>query len=152
MNKLLPLALVLFTASYAESQETYSGPANAEQMAGVTDMVNIVNRKLCKSLGLASGCSQGLACTTVVPPAAGGASCSPAQARNAGVRIFPQTFAGREEFFQWRIALTKFNELRAEIVAANQAVQKESWDTGTQTEKDAMCVAAKLSAGCLLYP
>jgi hypothetical protein len=113
-------------------------------------MVAANNNSVCAAVDLASGCTQAQACTAA--NATGGASCTAAQARNANVRIFPQTFAGREEFFQFRIALPKFLELRAEIVNLNQAHAKRTWDAGNQTVRDGMCTAAGLAAGCLLYP
>jgi hypothetical protein len=93
---LLYLTFLSLVATNIRAQETYSIPATANQVSKLTVILVANNEKTCLKLNLATTCTQAQACTTAGAP--GGASCSAAQARNANVRIYPTTQAGREEF------------------------------------------------------
>jgi hypothetical protein len=149
MKKLLLFALVLLAAPVV-AQETYSVPANAGQVADLTSIVDAVNGRTCEAQALSTACTQAQACVSA--NAAGGASCTAAQARAANVRIYPNTQAGREEYVQFKIALAKFNELKADIVARGLQRLCQFWATANQTQKDALCTGSGQTAGCLLCP
>jgi hypothetical protein len=100
------------------------------------------------SLGLATSCTQAQACTAANAP--NGASCNAAQARSVGARIFPATEAGREEFVIFQITVPEFNRMREKIAQRHQELLCVFWGTANQTQKDAICTAASLPAGCLL--
>lgn len=92
----LALAVVVLFSGVAMGQESYTVNATAGQVTDLTAIVDISNEQVCRGLGLALTCTQAQACTAKGAP--GGASCTAVQARGAGVRIYPQTLAGREEF------------------------------------------------------
>lgn len=135
---LLALALLAFTAS-ASAQETYSLPASANNVTTLTGVITAQNGALCAAYGLARTCTQAQVCAAA--GATGGSGCTAAQARNAGVRIFPLTQAGREEFAQHKIAAPKFAELISEQQAENRRSFCEAWNAANQTQRDSACTA-----------
>jgi len=151
MKKLLLVALILGAAARtASSQETYSISAGAGNVSDLTAVVDVSNAKTCERNSLAPTCTQAQVCTAVSAP--GGASCTAAQARGANVRIFPNTQPGREEYVTFQIALPKFNEIKADILARGQQQLCKFWTTATQPQKDALCTSSGQAAGCLLCP
>ena len=153
MKKAL-LVLVLL-ASPAAAQETYTLSAAATNVTELTAIVTASNGRLCERYALASTCTQAQACTAAVTAGTtvgGGAACTATQARAAGIRIYPISQPGREEFVMYAIAVPAFNAMKATIVSRTQEVQCQNWQTATQPQKDAVCTASGLSAGCLLCP
>ena len=158
MRKAVLGLAVLLWPLLSEAQETYTINANANQVSDLTTIVGNENGQVCDQLALPLGCTQAQACTAANAP--GGASCTAAQARGAGVRIYPQTQAGREEFVTFRVAAPKFQELRAGVPSFSQKKQCDFWATapraGATGSRDAMCAAAGLPtsvnapAGCEL--
>ena len=159
MRKLL-LALMFLAAPWAAAQETYTLNATAGQVADLTTIVGNENFQVCDKVGLAAGCTQAQACTSATPPLS--SSCTAAEARGAGVRIYAQTQAGRDEFVTFRVAAPKFQELRAGVSSFSHKKQCDFWATapraGATGSRDAMCAAAGLPtsvsapAGCELCP
>lgn len=146
---LIVLAFVLTTAA-AEAQETYSVNATAGQ---VTDLVSIAaaeNEKVCYRYNLALTCTQAQACTAA--GAAGGASCTAAQARAAQARIFPATQAGREEFVTFKMLAPVFIDQRASIGGWHRERLCIFWSSANQTQKDALCTGSGQSTNCNLCP
>jgi hypothetical protein len=148
MRKTLPLVLVVLLAAVAaEAQETYSvGPASAAQVTTLTTVISALNRETCLRYSLAASCTQAQACAAA--GATGGSGCSAAQARAAGVRIWPATFAGREEFTTHGIAVPGFNAL---VSAQNNETRRifcDGWTAATVTQRNNACTAIGLSAGC----
>ncbi len=146
--KVLPLVLVvLLAAVVAESQETYSvGPASAAQVTTLTTVTSALNRETCLRYSLAAACTQAQVCTAA--GAAGGSGCTAAQARTAGVRIWPATFAGREEFTTFGIALPGFNALVAAQNTETRRIFCDGWLAANTTARNNACSALSLSAGC----
>jgi hypothetical protein len=142
------LAFVLFAASVpAFAQETYSLPAGAGNVTTLSVVITGMNGGICVASGLPRTCTQAQACTATGAP--GGASCSAAQARAAGIRIYPLTQPGREEFVTWVIAVPKFLELVAAQQAEMVRAACEAWNALTQGQRDTVCTATLgLPAGC----
>lgn len=125
------LCLVAFFALMAGTvfgQETYSLPASAGNVTTLTSVINFQNGELCARLSLPRTCTQAQACVAPGCLAAGGASCSAAQARAAGCRVYPaSTQAGREEFVTFFIAAPRFIELVAMQNAESKRAFCEAW-------------------------
>ena len=168
MKKALLFALMLFGFAAAASAqtptptpapETYSIPATTNRVTQLIQVVNMRNEKTCLRLWKQAGtnpwtpsttCTQAQAC--VVAGATGGASCTAAQARNAGARIWVQTQSGREEFVTFGIAAPSFDDQYNAVPGWDQIMQCNTWNAGSQAVKDSMCVAASRPVPCTLYP
>ena len=147
MRKLLFLAVVLFAPS-VWAQETYSLTANTAQVADLTLMVTTNNERTCDTLRQPLTCNQAQACTAA--NAAGGSSCTSAQARAANARIFPNTQAGREEFVAFGLVAPRFQTLKPEVIAWDQDKFCRTWRGANQTTREGMCTSAGLPATCTL--
>lgn len=141
-----PLLLLLLLAPVAWTQEDYTISANANQVADLTWIVSVANTKTCINWGLSAGCTQAAACTAA--NAAGGASCTAAQARAAQARVWPQTQAGRQEFVIFEIAAPGFQTLRTEANNFGRQAYCAWFNAQTQGVKDGVCTAIGLPAGC----
>jgi hypothetical protein len=150
MQKLIPLLIValLALAGAAQAQETYSIPANAGQVATLTDILTYANIDTCQRLVSANTCTQAQACTAA--NAASGASCTAAQARAANARIWLNTQSGREEFVIFQIAAPRFLDLAAGLASLKATIQARAAALATQTAKDSSCTDLGLPTGC--YP
>jgi bifunctional ADP-heptose synthase (sugar kinase/adenylyltransferase) len=153
MRKLIVTLAVLFAAAAsASAQESYSTPATAQQVTDLTEGIGSFNVKTCKRLILAVGCTQAQAC--VAANAAGGASCTAAQASATvpSCRIYVTTTqAGREEFVNKVFVAPQFNDLKAVTPAINQYRGCLKWQTDNQTARDGSCTAAGITPPCTLY-
>jgi len=148
MRNLVIVALVAL-APYAAAQENYNVPASAQQVADLTAVVTGANLRTCLLWGKAAGCTdQGASGTCVAAGAAGGSSCTAAQARAANARIFPATQAGREEFVQFKIAAPTFVAMKNELPTFSRAAYCSWFGLQTQTTQDSECTKIGLSAGC----
>lgn len=140
MKKALLVALVFAgLASFASAQETYSVNAPAGVVTDITSLVSIQNQRTCERITLASSCTQAQACTQV--GAAGGASCTAAQARASNVRIYPATTAGREEWVNQEIVIPDVNDRRATIPGRYNERRIGAWAVATTAQRNAMCAA-----------
>jgi hypothetical protein len=152
MRRLLELIAVLLFASIAQAQESYTLSATAPQVAVLRAYVITQGRDVCLRLGLSASCNQAQACTTANAP--GGAGCSPAQARGASVRIYPDSQAGREEFVTFVWVAPDF----IAVVAATKDADRRYWcgvwwaTIANQTQKDTACTNAGLASGCDVCP
>jgi hypothetical protein len=138
--------LLLLLAAPAAAQESYTVSAGAENVATLSVVMAALNGDSCARYSLARTCSQAQVCAAA--NAAGGSSCTAAQARAAGVRIYPITFAGREEFLSFGIALPKFLELVASQQQEDRRAFCESWNAANQTQRNAACTAMGAPTGC----
>lgn len=114
---LVPFLAILWP-ELVQAQETYSLPASAGNVVTLNEVITFYNGETCARYSLALTCTQAQACTSAVAP--GGASCTAAQARNAGVRIYALTQAGREEFVTFVIAAPEFFRLADSVQKAAQ--------------------------------
>ncbi len=149
--KFVALAILgLLIAAGAEAQETYTINANATQAADLRQYELSINRGQCRRLGLAVTCTQAQACTAANAP--GGASCTAAQARGAGARIWPDTQAGREEFVTFQWVAGHFLEARASLPTLAGPDYCGWWTAQNQTTKDAECTKIGAPTGCSICP
>lgn len=147
MKHALLAAIFTLIALPALAQETYSVPATAGQVMDLTQIVAAHNEQTCERLSLTDACTQAQACTAA--NAAGGSSCTAAQARAANARIFPATQAGREEFVIFVIVAPRFADLRAGIVGhTRQRFCDWFTNTASQAQRDSVCTNAGRPAGC----
>jgi hypothetical protein len=131
------------------AQETYSLSATANQVSLHDRDRASSNRQACTRLGLSSTCTQAQACTAA--NAAGGASCTAAQARAANARIYPATQAGREEFLTFSIVAPEFQR-RVKGAAADEQNAAKAWFLAqSQAVRDAECAKWGVAAGCNPY-
>lgn len=115
---------VVGLASPASAQETFSFSATANQVTRVDRGRLVTNAKTCQRLSTVASpltftCTQAQACVNA--GAAGGASCTAAQARAANARIYPATLAGREEFLGFGIIVPEISNLMNVAVSFDQS-------------------------------
>ena len=140
------IALALAMVLTAEAQETYSLPAGAGNVTTLSTVMLGLNGDTCARYNLARTCTQAQVCAAAAAP--GGSSCTAAQARGAGVRIYPITFAGREEFVTFGIALPEFLRLVAQQQQETRRAFCESWAAANTTQRNNACAAMGAAAGC----
>jgi hypothetical protein len=132
---------VFLLAGAADGAEVYAVAASDAQVVELRIYELAKNREQCRRLGLASTCTQAQACTAANAP--GGASCTAAQARQAGCRIWPDTEAGRLEFITfnpgWLADL--FKSAKASTPAQIGTEYCIWWGTQNQTQREAVCTA-----------
>lgn len=136
------------------AQEAYTVPptgnGTAQQQADLTAIVAAYNANTCEGLKLATSCTQAQACTAA--NAAGGASCTAAQARAANARIWPNTTAlERSEFVTFVYATPSFNADRIRIAnRRDYARAVATWAAASVANRNAVCTAAAigLANGC----
>jgi hypothetical protein len=146
MRRFLALGPLLLIPAIVSGQETYSVAATANQVSNLTTAIASMNQELCDRYTLGQNCTQAQACTAV--NAAGGAACTPAQARTANVRMWPNTQAGREEFVTFYLIAPRFQDLVSGTVGANRARYCAWWALQNQTTKDAECTKLGQPTGC----
>lgn len=149
MKFILTILLVLVAASVS-AQETYTQSASAAQVLDLSAIITAENEDTCESRALAETCTQAQVCTAANAP--GGASCTPAQARGAGVRIYPLTFAGRDEFVLHNFVLPRFNAARIRIAQRHRIKECRFWATATNTQKNAACQATGNTSSTVSQP
>lgn len=146
--KSLPLAalFVLALSAYAGAQETYSLPAGAGNVTTISTLIAKGARDTCLRLNLLATCTQAEACQAA--GAVGGTGCTAAQARTANARIYPNTFAGREEFTTFEIALPQFILLVASQQAEDRRAYCTNWNAASVATRNAFCTSIGLATGC----
>ena len=145
MKKLI-LAVLLLAAVPAFAA-VWSVNTNATQDTRLTRKLTAANRATCTGLGLAAGCTQAQARTAFCakPGSSGAAPCTVFGQPSSDIVVF--TTVG--DFLDRYVIDSYFRDLKA----AQQAEDKAAWDTwlasATPAQKDSICLAAGLSAGCL---
>ena len=142
------LAILLLLSFSVAAQETYSIPGSAGNVTTLTAGITKLNGDKCAQYGLARTCTQAQICTSAGAP--GGASCTNAQARTSGVRIWPLTQAGREEFITFAPGWVsdQFQAFIATQQAESRRVFCAAWTAATTTARNNACSAIGASAGC----
>jgi hypothetical protein len=139
--KIAALAVFLLAGLSVQAQENYTIAASAAQVPDLRLHVLGKNRETCRRVNAvgAPNCTQAAACTAVNAP--GGSGCSNAQARQAGVRIWPDSEAGRQEFVTfapgWVADL--FKAARAGIPSQIAVDHCIWWGTLNQAQREAHC-------------
>jgi hypothetical protein len=149
MRKLLILAVLaaLLVTPGAWSQETYTISAGAANVTTLSAVIMGQNGTICATYALTRTCTQAQVCTAAGTP--GGSGCTAVQARTAGVRIYPLTQAGREEYVTFGIALPRFLELVAAQTAETLRATCTAWNALSQSARDTFCTGTLgLPAGC----
>jgi hypothetical protein len=149
MRRLILLGLLLLPTA-AQAQETYSFSATASQVTTLNQGIADINAGTCATFALAATCTQAQACTAANAP--GGAACTAAQARNANVRIWPNSQPGREEFIQFYWLLSNFNGMKSSIQSKDAQSYCTWYRAQTQTVKDSECTKTGRSANCEMCP
>lgn len=150
MKRLLILATLFLLPAGLQAQEAYAVNATAGQVTRLTKAVTIQNRQTCASSGFSANCTQAQVCTQA--NAAGGASCTAAQARAANVRIYPNTLARREEFVTFGLVVPAFQQLTATATTTDQQDFCAAFKAAAQGTKDATCATYGLPAACEICP
>lgn len=140
--KRLALLFILVSVPVA-AQESYTVNSSAAQVVRLTKAVTIANRQTCATYGFPSACVQADTCT-----AKGLGACTPAQARAANVRIYPNTLAGREEFVTFGLVVPAFQQLMSTAVTTDQQDFCGAFKAASQATRDATCTTYGLPAAC----
>jgi len=150
MKRLAFLFALIFAPGLVQAQEAYAVNATAGQVTRLTKAVTIQNRQTCAASGFPASCTQAQVCTFV--NAAGGASCTAAQARASNVRIYPNTLAGREEYITFGLLIPAFQQLTSTAVTTDQQDFCAAFKAAIQGTKDATCATYGLPAACEICP
>lgn len=142
----LTAVAVLALGASAHAQETYSLPAGAGNVATLTTVIVGQNGDNCARYSLARTCTQAQVCAAAAAP--GGSSCTANQARSAGVRIYPLTQPGREEFVTFGIALPRFIELVNNQQNEDRRSFCENWNAASVSTRNTFCTTIGLASGC----
>lgn len=145
----LILIALLFTLP-VWAQENYTVPATAGQVADLASIVAGFNQGRCKALNLLVNCTQAQACVAANAP--GGASCTAAQARGVGARIYGNSQAEREDFVIREIVLPDFVSLKTQLFRNGQTAYCLWWDAQNQTTKNAELTKIGLPTGLTACP
>lgn len=147
MLKRIALALVVLAglAVASEAQESYTISVTVNQQARVTRSVNVQNQTTCIRLNQPAACTQAQAC--VAANAAGGASCTAAQARQANARIYPNTQPGREEFAT-AVFAKDVNEMINNAVALDQSQWCVAFKAASLANQNSACTVVGYTSPC----
>jgi hypothetical protein len=150
MKKILVVLVLLATAAIwleAAAPETYSVTLNLQSSVDQLDMGRgQKNDDTCTGLGLAVGCTQSAAC--VAKGISSG--CTAAEASAAGCRIYANTLSGREAFVGLELVKAKLADFVAEQRRRDAKAAATACAGFNQTQKNAVCTAYGLPAGCLI--
>jgi hypothetical protein len=148
MRKLLLIAaMTMATCAQAWAQETYSVSYSAANVARFNRVRVAINKVTCNRLGLTDTCTQAEACTAA--NAAGGASCTAAQAKAANARIYGDSQPEREALFT-DYAQNSLKAIERALLTEPEARQTCDWFTNTATaqQKQDFCTNAGNPADC----
>lgn len=140
------LALLLLIAPLAVAQETYSVSLPANQVAQLDLGRQQTNRANCAKGNLGPTCTQQALCTALNVGTPG--ACTAGEANAANIRIYNNNQTAREAFITLELVkppLASYVQAQAEIALAGARTFCLS---ANQTQKDAVCTALGLSAGC----
>lgn len=145
--KRIPLVLSLaLLALPAVAQETYNFTLGGAFVTQLDRGRLLNNYSVCRSLGLPKTCTQAEACV-VEPQVTGGAACTAPDAIAAGRRIEPNTLGGRQSFMANTLVRAQLPNF--DVAWAQEALNDfKLFCAASQANKDAVCVAAGLPAGC----
>jgi len=146
------LSILLLIAASASAQETYSvailNPANVSKLDVGRQLAN---QAVCTRFSLAVSCTQAQACAASLSATgqpASGAACTANEAQTAGVRIYPNSLAGREAFITQELIRAQLDVFARQRAKLDFAALQSFCKTATQPQIDGVCTASGLSAGC----
>lgn len=146
-NLRLITILIFLIAPLAVAQETYSVAIASALRVAQLDLGRVQhNAGACRRYSQLPTCSQAQVC--VAANVVGGASCTAADALAAGVRIYPNTLAGREGFIGNELVRAKLPDY-VEVQAREAMAQlRTSCLAANQAGKDAICTGIGQAVGC----
>jgi len=151
MKRILSL-LLLSLAGLASAQETYSvsilNPANVTKLAVRRQLAN---QAVCTRFSLAVSCTQAQACAasfSATGQPASGAACTANEAQTAGVRIYPNSLAGRGGFITTELIKAQLDVFARQQAKLDFASLQGFCKVATQPQIDGVCTATGLAAGC----
>lgn len=156
MKRLIITAAIFLGFSAASfAQETYSISANANQVTRLTRALLVNDALACFRAGQAATCTQAQACTPSTLGCAGGASCTAAQARACGQRIYPNTQPGREEFLTFALVARDVSDLLNNAVSFDQTQFCVAFKAASNAAQNNACTAigyTPVSGQCEICP
>ena len=140
MKRIAILAVFLLALPLA-ADVTITNTYTDAQAARITRAVNRVNAATCGYFALAPGCTT----TQVRTEFCKRAGLGPGSACDGATQFI--IYANVTQFDK-RVLLEKIVEWQAQDAADDVAAAKAAFEAKTQPEKDAICVALGLTAGC----
>ncbi len=151
MNNLLKLLCILLAVS-ASAQETYSVTISLPANVAKLDIGRqLANQALVTRFGLPSNATQADVCAASLAQTgqpASGASCTLIEANSLGIRIFPNSLAGRELFINLNMVKGELDGFARQKAKLDFAAMQAFCKVATQPQIDGVCTATGLSAGC----
>ncbi len=146
------ILLLLLLAASAQAQETYSVAILSQANVTKLDVGRqLANQAVCTRFSLTASCTQAQACAASFAatgePATGGA-CTAQEAATAGVRIYPNSLAGREGFITQELIRAQLDVFARQRAKLDFAALQSFCKVATQPQIDGVCTATGLSAGC----
>lgn len=146
------IALLLSFAGIASAQETYSVTINlAANVAKLDVGRQLANQALVARFGLTGSATQADICAASLAQTgqpASGSACTIIEANNLGIRLFPNSFAGREAFVNQNLIKAELDVFARQKAKLDFAALHGFCKTATQPQIDGVCTATGLSAGC----
>lgn len=151
MKNLLKLLCILLAVS-ASAQETYSVTISLPANVAKLDIGRqLANQALLTRFALPSNATQADVCAASLAQTgqpASGSACTLVEANNLGIRIFPNTLAGRELFISQNLIKAELDVFARQRAKLDFAAMQTFCKTATQPQIDGVCTATGLSAGC----
>lgn len=152
MRKLILSLLLLSFAGLASAQETYSFTINlAANVAKLDIGRQLANQALVARFGLTGSATQADICAASLAQTgqpASGSACTLIEANALGIRLFPNSQAGRELFINLNLVKAELDVFVRQKAKLDFAALQGFCKTATQPQIDGVCTATGLSAGC----
>lgn len=152
MRKLILSLLLLSFAGLASAQETYSVTINlAANVAKLDIGRQLANQALVARFGLTGSATQADICAASLAQTgqpASGSACTLIEANALGIRLFPNSQAGRELFINLNLIKAELDVFVRQKAKLDFAALQGFCKTATQPQIDGVCTATGLSAGC----
>ena len=152
MRKTLLSLLLLSLAGIASAQETYSVTINLPANVAKLDIGRqLANQALVTRFGLTGSATQADICAASFAQTgqpASGSACTIIEANSLGIRLFPNSLAGREAFINQNLIKAELDVFARQRAKLDFASLQSFCKTATQPQIDGVCTATGLSAGC----
>lgn len=145
MKKLIAI-LLLASGPVFGAAEGYTLNKGAGIVKSIERLRIFYNGAVCSANGLALTCTQAQVC--VAANVTGGASCSNADAKAAGVFVYADSLSGREKLLDF-LSDEYVNRLYTKLIPASDSDAYKVWfKAQNQATQDAECSKIGLPAGC----
>ena len=132
--------------------ETYSVTINTAANVAKLDVGRqLANQALLTRFSLPSNATQADVCAASLAQTgqpASGSACTIVEANGLGIRLFPNTQAGRELFITLNLIRAELEVFARQKAKLDFASLQSFCRTATQPQIDGVCTATGLSAGC----